>query len=386
MDFEAYYSATEEAFAQEKEEMLYKVDKLRDNWTKVAELDQLLIDRNKEMLNLKKMISKGHLQILRTKEECLHMQLKNSQLRFHVRQLQSEIFRLLPFSHTEVPSTEYHMSLDRKVYQATPHANKSEADLEHKADLKVLHKKWTDLCDQQLKVFAEETLHYEEDKEQWNKFKAAIESQNRSTHKLIDTQLSDVTSRYVALKSANDDLVSSGQETCDSLAKKLDRLKSKLETTLTSLANRRTIDAKDAQVQASKMTKELRRRVRNLEIKNQNIIDELQEDHDALQDEHDDLLDDIDDINAKLRVLQENNEVLHSEGDSKISSLEAELNALISAAAAVKEGFLEQDLNVISTVAAAVGNHGNSALDVERTHQQIQSLGRRLEAVSQHCE
>ena len=134
MDFQAYYEATEEAFAQEKEDILYKIDKLKEKWTETSVLNQQTVDKCIEMMKLKKMIGKGHLQVLRTREECLHMQLRNSQLRFHVRQLQSEIFRLLPYSHTEVPSTEYHMSLDREVFRPPAHANQSTADEDHIAD------------------------------------------------------------------------------------------------------------------------------------------------------------------------------------------------------------------------------------------------------------
>ena len=371
MNFEDYYNATEEAFVQEKEDILYKIEKLKGYWTETSELNEETVQKCKEMLKLKKMISKGHLQILRTREECLHMQLRNSQLRFHVRQLQSEIFRLLPYSHTDVPSTEYHMSLDREVFRAPVHAKQSEADESHLTDLKQIHKKWIDLCDQQEVVFVEEKLHFEEDDEQWRKFIHSYEIQNYHTHQTIDSILNDITKRYIALKSSNEELVKTSHDTIENLSKKLKRLKNKSESTINNLTAKKDLDKNKASSEAAKMTKELRRRVKTIEIKNQATIETLQEENAELQEQEDDLLDSIDDLKSKITTLDQKNKSILEEGEKKLNNLLSQLNALVTAATALKECPNEEESKILNAVATAVGKHGKSALSTEQIKQLI---------------
>ncbi|EAY06500.1 hypothetical protein TVAG_257390 [Trichomonas vaginalis G3] len=379
MDFDAYFQATEEAFAQEKEDMLMKLEKKHEYWKNASELDQKLIDRCKEMLYLKRMVGKGHLQILRTKEECLHMQLKNSQLRFHIRQLQKEIDRLIPFSHTQVPSTEYIMSLDRAVFKAPPHAKETEADEEHMKDIQRIHKLWENLCDQQAKVFAEETLHQQEDSEQWDKFTESVQMQNANAHKMIDKTLADILGRHLSLKSSNEDMVKSGEERANSLERKLNRLKKRVEKTMTSLNNKKGQDKILAQREANKLTKELKRRVQFMENVNQQMADEIQEDIGELQDDEDDLLDDIDELNKKISTYNLKNKELNDEGKQKLENFQAQLNALISAAAAIKDTPLQEQINIIGAVSTAVGAHGKAATAAERIKHKVAYLNKRLE-------
>ena len=379
MDFEAYFQATEEAFAEEKQDMLLKLEKLHSHWTEASELDQKIIDKSKELINLKRMISKGHLQILRTKEECLHMLLKNSQLSFHVRQLESEINRLIPFSHTEVPSTEYHMSLDRAVFMAPAHQNKSEADAEHMKDIKHIHKLWTELCDKQQEVFAEETLHYQEDAEQWGKFVTSVQQQNETQHRNLDRALADLLQRYLSLKASNEEMVKSGEERANNLLKKLNRLKKKVDTTMAKMNKKKEDDKKKAQREANKMTKELRRRVAFIEGSNQLSIEQSQEDNAVLLDKEDDLLDDIDDLNDKIKKFEDKNKGLSEEGEKKLKDLEAQMQALIAAAAAINNVSIEEHANIIGAVSAAVGMHGRTATKVERIQQKLAHLNKQLE-------
>ena len=379
MDFESYFQATEEAFAEEKEEMLQKIEKLHGQWTEAAQLDQEIIDKSKELSNLKRMIGKGHLQILRTKEECLHMELKNSQLAFHVRQLQSEIFRLIPFSHTEVPSTEYHMSLDRDVFSAPAHQKHTEADEEHMKDIKKIHKLWTEICDTQQRVFAEERLHYQEDAEQWDRFLSSVNNQNDNQHNNLDRALSDLLQRYLSLKASNEEMTRAGEERANNLLKKLNKLKNKIDITMTKMNKKKEEDKVKAQKEASKLTKELKRRVNFIEGNNQYTTIQIQEETVALQDQEDDLLDDIDDLKAKIKMLEEKNKGLNDEGEKKLKDLQAQLTALISAAAAIKDTTNEEHSNIVGAVSAAIGMHGKTASKVERIQQKLANLNKQLE-------
>lgn len=386
MDFEAYYSATEQAFAEEKAIMLDKIDKLRDVWSNASQLDETLIDKCKEMLNLKRMISRGHLQILRTREECLQMELKIAQLKFHNRQLQSEIFRLLPYSHTEVPSTEYHMSLDRKVYKEAAPIHKIEADPEHAEDIKRIHKKWVEICDQQQTVFAEEKLRADEDNQQWKEFIESLERQNNGTQKLIDTELSEVTKKYIGLKISHEDLQKTGQETIDNLAKKIKRLQTKTDNTLRALNKKKETDLANATKNAARMTKELRRRVAEISSRNQMQLTDLQAENERLLDEHEDFQYDIEVLEARARQNEQGNRVMQEEGKQKIEALEAQLNALISAAAAIKDPTIEEELNIIGAVSSAMNTHGKAAMNAERVNKKVRNLSRRIEAACLNLE
>ena len=78
MDFSGYFDATEQAFAQEKEDMLYRVDGIGASWDDLMKLDAEAIEKANQLRFLKKTLKTSHLQILRTREEMMHMELKNS--------------------------------------------------------------------------------------------------------------------------------------------------------------------------------------------------------------------------------------------------------------------------------------------------------------------
>ena len=380
MQFEAYFKATEQAFAQEKEVSLYKIEELKTQWSDIQDMENAFVEKVKEMMDVKRLLSKSHLQILRTKEECVQMQLKNAQLRFHVRQLENEIFRLLPYSHTQVPSTEYIMSLDRDVFKAPHHSNKSEADAEHIEEITKLHKVWVDLMDLQKKVFKEEMNHYEQDQKQWEKFSQSVQNSSNATHNLIDNMMGQIVRGYSSLSREHEELVKKDNDLIAELDKKISKLNNKSNNLLQTLQAKKDNDKKKATKIASKITKEMQRRVKSIEQKNSDIIEDLQEENESLQDTEDFLLDDIDDLKAKMKKLEEENTELSAQGEARIKKLEGELNAIVSAASAIENAAPDQHVAIVNAVAAAVGTHGEVATQSERVIDELDILQKKFEA------
>ena len=377
MDFSGYFDATEQSFAVEKEEMLYKIDNLGKSWENAVKLDEEAVLKCQELMKLKKILSKGHLQILRTREEALIMELKNAQLRFQVRQLQSEIFRLLPYSHSYVPSTEYHMSLDQNLYRETAKIQ-VEADPEHLQDLERIHAKWEALCQIQKEVFDEEVKKQQEDAEQWQKFALDFESQNHDAHRTIDSQLGDITRKHVDLKSIHDDLVSTKTEQLESLDRKLKRLKGRAESTLSSLSEKSILERSKARIDASQQCNIVRGRVREIERKNLARFSAMKEKDNELQERELALLRTTDALTEKIRKLNQKNNGLAEEGNKRIAKLEEQLNAVISAAAAIDDVSLIEENRIIESVSTAVGKHARSTMEVEKLHQQISRMNNQL--------
>lgn len=373
MQFEAYFKATEEAFAQEKEAALDKISSLKKDWQEVQVLDNAVIEKCNKMNEVKRLVSKSHLQILRTKEECLQMQLKNAQLRFHVRQLQNEIFRLLPFSHTQVPSTEYIMSLDRDVFKAQQHTTKSEADEEHNIEIEKLHKTWKNLVALQQKVFADETQQSQEDAEQWARFSNSVLNQSKSTHGIIDKYLNQITMSYGSLKREHNENVEKQQNFINELEKKITKLTGKSKTLLVQLEAKKEADKKRTTKVSNRIARELQRRLQTIQNKNGDIIEDLQDENDALYEKEDYLLDDLDELNEKIKKYQEEIQGLTEEGEEKISNLEAELAALVSAAAGINIVPQDHHIAIVGAVAAAVKKHGCSATQTEIVNDQIEN-------------
>ncbi|OHT00391.1 hypothetical protein TRFO_32988 [Tritrichomonas foetus] len=380
-DFDGYFEATEQSFAAEKEEMLYKIDGLGALWETAVKLDEEAIMKCHELMKLKKILSKGHLQILRTREEALIMELKNAQLRFQVRQLQSEIFRLLPYSHSYVPSTEYHMSLDQNLYRETAKIQ-VEADPEHLKDLEYIHAKWANLCQIQKEVFDEEIKKQQEDSDQWNKFALDFESQNHDAHRTIDAQLGEITRKLVDLKSTNDDLVSTKTDQLESLERKLKRLKGRAESTLSSLSEKSIQERSKARVDASQQCNIVRGRVREIERKNLARFSAMKEKDNELQERELSLLRANEGLNEKVRKLNQKNNGLAAEGNARIRKLEEQLNAVISAAAAIEDCTDIEEHRIIEAVSTAVGKHARSAMKVEKIYQEIGRMNNRLEQMA----
>jgi uncharacterized protein YoxC len=329
---------------------------------------------------------KQHLQILRTREEALHMRMKNATLSFQVRQLQAEIFRLLPFSKSHVPSTEYHMSLDHNLYHERPATLTIEADAEHTADLEALHKCWVELTEIQDQVFAEEKQKNEEDTQQWNEFARDFKTQNHDAHKMIDLQLADITRKLIFLRSQHGEMVNGKNEQLEALNRKVKRLRATADTTIATVSEKTTQERNKTLNETSKQCGVVRGRVREIERKNLARFSAMKEIDNELQQHELALLRETDKLTERLTALTRKNEGLVADGNAKIASLEEQLNAVISAAAAVKDMNDAEEERILNAVGGAVGRHGSAVHGFEQLKLEIQNMGARLEEAAGHFE
>jgi hypothetical protein len=382
LDFSGYFDATEEAFAQEKEDMLYKVDSLGKLWTDNLALDEEAKVKSRELQALKNVLTKQNLQLLRCREEALQMRLKNATLGFQVRQLQAEIFRLLPYSQTYVPSTEYHMSLDQSLYRERAPTLKIEADPEHAADLSNLRQAWADLAALQSQVFEEERQRHQEDEEEWARFLKAFLSQNSDAHQMIDTQLGDITRKLVFLRAQHEDMISSKRDTKNALRRKLQRLKQRLQLLGQKQSEKQVEERSKARNDASKQCGIVRGRVREIERKNLSRFSTMKKVDNELQAHELALLREADSLVEKIDLLTRKNEGMAMEGNTRIAKLEDQLNAVISSAAAIRTCNPDEEEKILGQVAGAVGKHGASVKTAEQINLEIQNVAERLQAVS----
>lgn len=381
MDFPGYFEATEQSFAQEKEDMSYRVDESEKSWEEVFQADDEAIKKAQELRFLKRALMKDHLQILRVREESLHMELKNAQLAFHVRQLQSELFRLLPHSQSYVPSTEYHMSLNQKLYKSTAKLT-IQADPEHEKALKALYEKWKALCDLQEEVFEEERRVQKEDQEQWEKFLLDYKSQNHECHQGIDKRLADVTRKFVALEDAHNQLVNEKRDAIRSLDRRIKRLTGKVETSKASLSQQSIDLSQKVRAEAKDKCNTVRSRVREIEKRNLQKFSTVKEQDNELQEQEMSLSRSIDSYEDRIRRWEDKNRGLSQQGNQRIAKLEEQFNAVVSAAAALKDCTNQEEKKILEMVSGAVGRHASTAEDVEKLNLQIHRMGRHLQAVA----
>jgi hypothetical protein len=381
-EFAGYFDATEEAFAQEKEEMLYKIEGLEKIWSDNVKMDDEARAKCLELQTLKNVLAKQHLQLLRTREEALQMRLKNATLGFQVRQLQAEIFRLLPFSRDHVPSTEYHMSLDQNLYREKAASLRIEADPEHAADLARLRDAWQALTQTQSQVFEEELQKAKEDGEQWQQFERDFNSQNHDAHRLIDKQLGEITRKLVYLRAQFEEMQVSKRDALNSIKRKLDRLRQRDRALLPKMTEKSSEERGKARLDASKQCNLVRGRVREIERKNLLRFSAMKELDNELQGRELALLRETDALAEKIDVLTRKNDGLAAEGNGKISKLEEQLNAVFSAAAAIQDGNLAEEERLLGAVAGAVGHHGAAVAGVEQLNLEIQHMAEHIGQVT----
>lgn len=377
MDFDQYFEATEQAYAGEKEEVIHRISKITDVWEETSKLDEDCIERTTEMNTLKRLVCRGNLQILRSKEEALQTQLKNSLLRFHVRQLQAELIRLIPHSEANVPSTEFHMSLDRAVYTEVTQRS-AEPDEPLRKELKALKVEWEELNKLLDQVLTEETEHYDEDLKQWTEFVSTVEKSNVDAHKMIDTQLAEVTKKLIQIQAEDDKFLNAKSQEMKKVENKIKRLTTRKETAIVELETKLQQRFIQIRKSALKQEKELKRRLLTVEKTNKERNDAFQVEKDNLEEKRDFLLDDLADLKFNIKKAESKNAKISERGEKKISELEAEFNSLVSAATAINDVSNNQSQRILDAVASAVGHHARSALNAEEIAMSVSHMNRQL--------
>jgi hypothetical protein len=211
LTFDGYFVATESAFVQEKEAMLDRIHQVSGSWGEGAELDITASKLCNELQTLKTVLSKGHLQILRTREETLRLELANCQCAFRVRQLQAEIWRFLPHITSTVETVDYELTID----QIPSHPSQEilidpDEKLAHESEL--IRERWESILQSQELVFEEEMQHRISDNTYFETFQTDFKQQNADAHESINEMMKRIISCIVYEKNKTDAIAQTHRE------------------------------------------------------------------------------------------------------------------------------------------------------------------------------
>lgn len=378
MEFRDYFLATEEAFLQEKEQFLSRIEQIKERWVESANLDKLVSQRCEELATLKSLLSKNHLQILRTREECLKGEFTNAQLNFHIRQLQSEIIRFLPHTHTGVPSMEYHMSVDTAMPNIKSGQQTVSSDEKLNNELTEQIAQWRKMLKVQNAVFSEEMSLRIQDNQYFEKFLDDYQKQNQATHKNIDTILSSLIKRINSLRSAQDDNELNMKSSLEQLDRKEKHLTNRANALATTATDKAIEERAQAQAEAQAECAAVREKIRRIERKNIQQFQALKEQDTGMHQKQRELTEIVNKLKRREAKLKKKSDGLFNDGKTKIWKLEAQLNALISATTAAQSCPKDEELAILQTVSTAVGNHANAVKLAENLNLQIQNMAQRL--------
>lgn len=377
MNFDGYFEATEQAFASEKAQFLDRIARMKDSWREAAELDRMSSQLVTEMTGLKKLLSRGHLQILRTQEEILRIRLQNAQMAFRVRQLQSEIWRFLPYTHSNVPTVDYQLSIAR-----APPSDETPptvvADEKLAAELTRLKREWAKILGIQGTVFEDEMAHREADNEFFNRFAADFQKQTENAHKTIDAMLEKLIRRMLQEKSTASDKEMHQKSTIQTAERKRQVMASRASNFVEMATKRQFEEREKSQQQAAAETATARERIRAIEQTNLQKIAAMKEQNSELHQKHKTLTDSVLKLKKKEQSLLSRNNGFLEKGKQRIEQLEHKMNALISAASAMENCPIKQHETMLNVVSGAIGHHGATATKIERLNMQIANVRQRL--------
>ena len=364
--FDRYYAATEDAFTHEHDEFSRRVDEVREKWEELAKADVKTVQLVKELSQLKNLLRRGHLQVLRTKEESLHMKLRNAQLSFHVRQLQSEVKRFLPYTNIKTePSTEYQLSIDKSEIIEKKDQSHIAADEQLTKEIDGLLEQWKQTTKMQEQVFNEEMELQKQDDAQFELFANDYKKQNEITHKELDKIHTEFLKKFLQQQRASESLFLAKQTTQNTLKSKINTLENeikglnqKLETKLNQSKEKmeKILESNKKNLQDSINRQESRNTSASIEatkIENQ-LLDDITYFHDSIKT-----------IKRKQKRIDSKKDFDFEKANEIILKLEAEMNALYTAATSIENIPDLEHISLIKRVATAVDQHAKVARNAE---------------------
>jgi hypothetical protein len=373
MSFDGYFTATESAFVHEKEHMLDHVVTLRDSWNEAVVLDTQAVRLCGELQTLKELLSRSHLQILRTREEILRTELLNAQRSFRLRQLQSEIWRLLPHAHCTTEYVDYELSVCTSV-SLPGRAEFIDPDEELAKEFAMIEKKWDAMLRLQETVFAEEMDHRLSDNVYFEGFQKGFIAENTNAHEAINRLLGKLVTRLVTTKKDTDEAAVRQQEALESAERRHKMLLDKARALPLEAQKQARKQRKLAQRRGSLESRAVRSRIQIAERSNRSKLAELQERNSEQHARHREVL-------GRVRELQKREDWLVARGtqdleplDGQLMRLEAQMNALVSAAAAIPVAPVDHHGNLLRMVSTAIGAKAHAADSVERVGMEVRNL------------
>lgn len=382
MDFDFYFNATEESFAEEKQHMLSRMEELREGWEETVELDLLASQKCQELTELKNILSKNHLQILRTREEMLIAEFINAKLQFQNRLLQNEIWRLLPFAETESATIDYKINLDLDRYEK-PKQDKVSPDEKFQKQLKSILLRWEDLTETQKLVFEDEEKLRQQDETVFSNFYQDYVQQNQTAHKLIDEQLDDLFHRIVFEQSTLKDTSLQNKMLIDAMDRKKETLLSKVSQMESEAAEKKIRQRELSQKKGQAMLNSARERIRNIERNNIKRYNQLKDQDSDLRVLYKQKQESVKKLTEQFKKLKKNKGGFLKKGKIKIKNLEGQLNALISAATAMKLCPEFEHQYIINAVSSAVNNHADAMMSFEEMSLKVKNMEERISKLTQ---
>ena len=382
MDFDYYFMATEESFAEEKQHMLSRIDELRKGWEETTELDLLTSQKCSELTELKNILSKNHLQILRTREEMLNAEFLNMKLQFQNRLLQNEIWRLLPYAETESSTIDYKINLDLNQYER-PKQLKVKPDEKFKKQLTNILHKWENLTETQKLVFEDEENLRARDDVVFSNFYQDFVQQNQCAHKLIDEQLDDLLHRIMFEQSTLKDSSSQNKMLISAMERKKEALLSKFSKMESDASEKKIKQRELSQKKGDILLSSARERIRNIERNNIKRYNQLKDQDTDLRALLKAKTESVKKLTVQYKKLKKCKGGFLKQGKSQIEMLENQLNALISAASAMKLCPEFEHQYIINAVSSAVNNHADSIMTYEEMSLKVKNMGDRINKLTQ---
>jgi hypothetical protein len=206
----------------------------------------------------------------------LRLELQNAQRSFRVRQLQSEIWRLLPHVTSTVTTVDYELTIDH-VGGSSSQETFIDPDEKLAKELSAIRQRWEAMLANQDIVLDEEVQHRLSDNAYFAKFHADFTQQNTAAHNTINDTLRHVINRLVHERNESDGVRDQHQSKINSLQQKTHRLAEKAKE-IQENATQQTLEQRNKiQKQATRENRAVRAHIRRLEQGNLRRLVALQQ-------------------------------------------------------------------------------------------------------------
>ena len=374
-----FFSSIENSFSEQENELLSRIEDVKKRWDEIISYDHQIVEKSLDLQKFKNLLTKTNLQILRIKEESLYMELEITQLTYYIRHLRSEIWKLLPFTNDETPSTEYHISSEVRETSSSDSSSILQPDPQLDSDYKMLLKKWNDLTQSQQIVFQEERSHRQSDTEYFQKFIQDFEEQSSKTHHEIAHQMSKLAYSTSVIKQQANNLASQ-HSTRLSLLEENEQEFKKRDHDVQTIGYQKAFEERNkAQEEASKRSNLAREKIKAIERQNANAFQLISDKDNALQRIEKEAEESVAKLKLEFDSLHQINHKYLEKGKKQIEELEAKFNALVSASSAIDKCPPTERRNIVRAVSAAMTLNASAALDVNNVNLEIQNSHNQLQ-------
>jgi len=380
MDFESFFSASEAAFRKEKDEILKRIDEIQRKWESSSNNDDICDMLFNDLQSLKVMLSKGHMQILRTKEEILHRKVEKSRLSFQIRQLQAEVKRFLPFTNNNIPSTDYMLCVEKSEGKNLKIQYKTSDD-QIMSELSSLLDEWKQIKEKQNDTVRAEKLLREQDDEQVKNFIQSKNQLNLESLSYIDQIHKDTIHRIIIARNGYDFVVKNNERTLESLQEKNNRLDEVNSTIISRLETKLEKEKKKTEKEIYMESAYLMNMIRKTEDSNTHGKIDNKIEISGQMDKKSKLKRSIKQYKElEMKYLEEKDNII-SETNQFVEKLENQMRVLMSVATAVNEPSLSRQSKTLRYVSSAISENSEVTSDFISVVTRLDSINSTLKKI-----